>query len=112
MLELLALGGLLAWTLMSYQQTTVPATGPAKAVTTTERLKGLVDNGYQFRDVMFSTMADWLGHPDVRNNFFGHGSAQRAIHDAGVYGTHRQTAQLYEGISEPVQLSRTDSMVL
>lgn len=110
MIEILAIGGLLAWTMMAYQDK--PVSSLKQTPGTTQRMVNLVDNGFQFRDNMFSTMADWIGHPDVKNNYFAHQSARNTINDPGIYGVHRSTLQLYDGVSEPVQIYRQNNLVL
>ena len=113
MLELLAIGGVLAWTMMNWSQQQVEASTSAKQTQgNTDKLLNMVDNGFQFRDNMFSTMADWLSHPDVKNNYFALHRQQHAVEDPGIYGTARKTVQLYDGVSEPVQLSRQSNLVL
>lgn len=112
MLEVIVIGGLLAWTMMSYQEKNLAIADKGSVVTATERFKSLVDNGYQFRDVTFSTMADYLGHPDMKNNFFAQQRAGVAIQDDGVFGTARNTVQLYPGVSEAMQISRRGNLAL
>jgi len=111
-LAFIAVGGLAAWSLVNHQQNMLGSVVGTKQVTGTDRFKGLVDNGYQFRDVMFSTMADYLSHPDVKNNYFAHQRAGATIHDDGIFGVPRKTLQLYAGVSEPIQMYRASNMAL
>lgn len=114
-IALIAVGSLAAWSVVTHQDNMLAskALSAAESSTTTDRFKGLVDNGYQFRDVMFSTMADYLSHPDVKNNFFAHQRASQAtIHDQGIFGVPRKTVQLYPGVSEPIQMYRAGNMAL
>ena len=108
---LVLIGGLIAWGWMTLSQ---PALTQRVSQNrgATARLDQIVDNGFQFRDNMFSSFADWIGHPDVKNNYLSRERQPGAISDKGVFGVPRTSVQLYPGVSEPMQLYRTDNLLL
>jgi len=78
--------------------------------TVTTKLDSMIDSGYQFRDQTFSTMADIIVHPDVKNSKAGY--EMKPIQDLGVFGSNRESFQLYPGLSEITQISNTRNMIL
>lgn len=73
-------------------------------------IESRINNGYQFRDVTFDTMADYIKHPDVvNNNFVG---SEKLCNDRGVFGIPREYKQLYNNLSQITVLHRTDSLYL
>lgn len=105
------IGGLAAWAVMTMLN---PKLMPK--ITTNqgagERLSAIIDNGFQFRDNMFSSFADWISHPDVKNNYLAREREPGNVSDRGVFGVPRTSVQLYPGVSEPMQLYRTSNLVL
>lgn len=75
-----------------------------------DNLKPHIDNGYQFRDITFDTMSDYIKHPDVVNNNFA--SSKFICKDKGVFGIDREYSRLYSGLSQITVLHRTDSLYL
>jgi len=72
-----------------------------------------VDNGYQYRDVMYTTMKDYIGDPDVKNNSYFKNSMTHLAQDLGVYGVLRHFFQFQPGNSEIVQVySNPDNLIL
>lgn len=81
--------------------------GPSSGVTAA--LNDAVSNGYQFRDVTYTSVID-IAHPDVKNNLFAvSGSLAR---DLGTNGIKRAYVQLYNGSSEITQISRAENLFL
>ena len=83
--------------------------GTASAKTISSDLDSRISNGYQFRDITYTTGVD-LSHPDVVNNAY----AQTAIFNAdrGVNGIQRAYGQQYTECSEVNHLYRTDNLYL
>lgn len=73
-------------------------------------LRPYISNGYQFRDVTFDTMADYIKHPDVVNNNFD--GSKNLRKDRGVFGIPRDYKQLYNNLSQITVLHRTNSLYL
>lgn len=69
-----------------------------------------INNGYQYRDVTFDTMADYIKHPDVVNNNFV--ASRKLWKDRGVFGIPREYSRLYDNLSQITVLHRTDSLYL
>lgn len=84
--------------------------GPSKSKgNVTETLNERIDNGYQLRDITYTTDID-LAHPDVKNNRLA--MEGMVTNDRGVNGLQRAFSQLYGGTSEISQLYRTDNLFL
>lgn len=73
-------------------------------------IRPYIANGYQYRDITFDTMADYIKHPDVvNNNFVGANNLRK---DRGVFGIPRDYKQLYNNLSQITVLHRTNSLYL
>lgn len=83
--------------------------GTMKSSSVTQALNERIDNGYQFRDITYTTDLD-LAHPDVKNNNLVHSGL--VVSDRGMNGLSRGYTQLYSGVSEVCQLYRTDNLFL
>lgn len=79
-------------------------------MTVEEKKISELSNGYQFRDVTFDTMADYIKHPDVVNNNFV--ASKKLWKDKGVFGIPREYSRLYDNLSQITVLHRTDSLYL
>jgi hypothetical protein len=69
-----------------------------------------INNGYQYRDVLFDTIADNLQHPDVVNNVFGR--EQNIKTDRGVFGIPREFRQLYPNASSITVMHNNKDLIL
>jgi len=83
--------------------------GQATAQGISGELDSRIANGYQYRDITYTTGVD-LKHPDVINNQFA-GTAL-ITSDRGVNGIQRAYAQQYPECSEINHLYRTDNLFL
>ena len=72
-------------------------------------LDSRISNGYQYRDITYTSGVD-LKHPDVVNNVFAQSALFSA--DRGVNGIQRAYAQQYTDCSEVNHLYRTDNLIL
>lgn len=78
-----------------------------------ETLMERIDNGYQFRDVTYTTMQDYIGDPDIRNNSYFNKPGSFIAQDLGVYGTFRRFFQFQPGNSEIVQVhSNPENLII
>ena len=96
----------LAYSGYAYYYKTFPGTTPKVSKTLAER----IDNGEQLRDQTFNTMADYIGHPDVKNNNFSTRSA--LTNDIGIYGQNRKFYEMYTGNSELTEMYRESNLSL
>ena len=96
----------LAYSGYAYYYKTFPGMSPKVSTVLAER----INNGEQLRDQTFNTMADYIQHPDVKNNNFSTRSA--LTNDIGIYGQDREFYEMYTGNSELTEMYRVSNLSL